>query len=222
MCVSLAARARFKAENQEKIRRYLADMGIQTSLLTAAESIPHESIRALNRDEMVRFNIDTRKVVESSWIYDERLTDSSGIFKSIDMTEANGAGYRKTMLRVSCIGEDKFMVGYAREVGPKDDIFPPLKFVAAHEEFKLIPPAETMTSSDAKKRYDVRRALVPVRVFQSAAAEDWMELADDMGDGKPGVTRLSTLGVASALTSLTLRCHQEAGGGPALVPRQTP
>src|SRR4029079_17449046 len=44
--VSAQMRARFRAENQQLIRRYLVEMGIQPGLLDAAEKIPHESIRA--------------------------------------------------------------------------------------------------------------------------------------------------------------------------------
>ena len=216
--------ARFKAQNQQLIRRYLIDMGIKPGLLDAADKIPHESIRALSREEMVRFNIDTRSIVESGWIYDERISDSGIIFKSIDVTEAGGAEYRKTMLRVSCLGSDQLMVGYAREVGPQENSLIPLKFVAAKQEFKLVPPAEPVSGGNASKRYDIRRAPVPMRAFESAAAEDRIELAFDQGEGRPGVTRLSTLGLASALSSLTRRCGQGApvSGGAALVPRQVP
>jgi hypothetical protein len=203
--VSAQTRARFKAENLQSIRRYLSEMGIRPSLLDAAENIPHESVRALTREEMVRFNIDTRSVVESGWIYDDRATES-GIFKSIDITEAGGAEYRKTMLRVSCLGAKEFLVGYAREIGPKENSFVPLKFIAAHEEFKLAPPTESVTGSSATKRYDVRRIQVPVRAIETAAAEDRIELAPDAVDGKPGVTTLSTIGLASALSSLTRHC----------------
>ncbi len=163
--IPAALRAQFKAQNQQLIRRYLVDMGIQPGLLDAADKIPHESIRALSREEMVRFNIDTRSVVESGWIYDERISDSGIIFKSIDMTEAGGAEYRKTMLRVSCLGTDQFMVGYAREVGPKENSFVPLTFIAAKQEFKLAPPAEPVSGSNVSKRYDIRRAPVPMRAF---------------------------------------------------------
>jgi hypothetical protein len=217
-------RARFKAQNQQLIRRYLVDMGIHPGLLDAADKIPHDSIRALSREEMVRFKIDTRSVVESGWIYDERTSDSGIIFKSIDMTEAGGAEYRKTMLRVSCLGTDQLMVGYAREVGPRENAFVPLKFVAAKQEFKLAPPAEPVSGNTVSKRYDIRRAPVPMRAFESAAAEDRIELAPDQGEGKPGVTRLSTIGLASALSSLTRRCSQgsPASGGAGLVPRQMP
>jgi hypothetical protein len=214
--------AKFRAENKQMIRRYLIDMGIQPALLDVAEKIPHESIRALSRDEMVRFNIDTRRLVESGWIFEERSTDRGGIFKTIDMTETGGAEYRKTLLRLSCSGTDHFQLGYAREVGPKENSFFPLKIVAAKEEFKLAPPEESVIGNDSKKYYDVRRARVPVRAFESAIAEDLIELAPDAGEDNPPVTRLSTFGLASALSSLSRRCGQAASGGAALVPRQRP
>ena len=136
-------------------------MGIKPSLLDTAEKIPPKSIRALSREEMVRFNIDTRSVVESGWIYDDRISQN-GIFKSIDVTEAGGAEYRKTTLRVSCLGGDQVMLGYAREVGPMENSFVPLKFVAAKEEFKLAPRPEPVAGANDTKRYDVRRAPVPI------------------------------------------------------------
>ena len=85
------------------------------------------------------------------------------------------------MLRVSCLGSDQLMVGYAREVGPKENSFVPLKFVAAKQEFKLAPPAEPVSGNTVSKRYDIRRAPVPMRAFESAAAEDRIELAPDQG-----------------------------------------
>jgi hypothetical protein len=224
--VSADMRANFRNENRLQIRRYLADMGIQPALLDAAEKIPHESIRALSREEMVRFGIDTRSVVESGWIYDDRITDRGGIFKSIDETEAGGVGYRKTLLRLSCLSKEEFLVGYAREVGPKENSFMPLKIVAAKEEFTLTPPHEAFTGNNSKKRYDVRRVWMPVRVFASAAAEDGIELASDTVEGKPGITKLSTIGLASALSSLSRRCSHPSDipppGGAALAPRHLP
>lgn len=221
--ITAQLRARFRAENQKLIRRYLIEMGIKPSLLDAAEKIPPESIRALSREEMVRFNIDTRSVVESGWIYDDRISQN-GIFKSIDVTETGQAEYRKTTLRVSCLGSDQVMVGYAREVGPKENGFVAVKFVAAKEEFKLAPLPEPVSLADAARRYDVRRAPVPMRAFESGAAEDRIELASEIGEGRPGVTRLSTVGLASALSSLARHCSQGASvsGGNALVPRQRP
>jgi hypothetical protein len=220
--VSAKVRAKFKAKNREMIRRYLTDMGIPPSLLDTAEKIPHETIRALNREEMVRFNIDTRRVVESAWLFDERISERGGIFKSIDITEAGGAEYRKTMLRLSCLDGEQFLVGYARELGPSEKSSIPLKFVAAQEEFKLTPAKEPVAGSDNKKHYDVRRARVPTEVLLTAAAGDHLELAPEVGDTKPGVTRLSTVGLASALSSLRRRCGQEASGGAGLVRRQIP
>lgn len=220
--VPAQVRAKFKAENRQMIRRYLVDMGIQPALLDAAEKIPHESIRALSREEMVRFNIDTRGLVESGWILDERGSERGGIFKTIDATETGGAEYRKTLVRLSCSGTDHFQVGYAREVGPKEHSFLPLKIVTAKEAFNLAPPEESVIGNDTNKYYDVRRARVPMRAFESAIAEDRIELAPDAGEGKPAVTRLSTIGLASALSSLSRRCGQEASGGAALVRRHRP
>lgn len=224
MKVPAEMRANFKDEHRQQIRRYLADMGIKPALLDVAEKIPHESIKALTRGEMVRFGIDTRNLVESGWIYDDRIADRGGIFKSFE-TESGGAEYRRTLLRLSCLGKGQFLLGYAREVGPKENSFLPVKIVAAKEEFKLTPPQEPVASSGSKKFYDIRRIRVSMQAFESAATEGRIEVAADATEGKPGV-KLSTVGLASALSSLTRRCGQSvevpALGGAALVPHQSP
>jgi len=216
-------RARFKAENQQRIRRYLVAMGIPSTLLDAAEKIPHESVHALSREEMVQFNIDTRHVVESGWIYDERISgsgsNSSNIFKSIDMAETGSAAYRKTILRLSCRAGE-FLLGYIREIGPQETSFASMRLVAASKEFELPPPAGSVASDDAKHHYDVRFVRVPVNAFEVAATADRIEIAP--GEGKPAIARLSTAGLASALSSLSRHCDQESPGGAALVPRQSP
>jgi hypothetical protein len=49
----------------ERISRYLRDMRIDVGLLAAAREIPPEKPRYLSRDEIAKFGIDRREVVES-------------------------------------------------------------------------------------------------------------------------------------------------------------
>jgi hypothetical protein len=207
------------------IRRYLGEMGVMPSLLDMAEGVPHESIRALSREEMRRFNIDLRSVVESDWIYDDRLVDRGVILKSIDASDAGGAAFRKTVLRVSCAAPGELLVGYAHELGSRDSALLPLKFVAAEEEFNLAPAAQPVSAADAGRHYDIRRTPVPLRAFETAAALDRLALAPaPEGNRAGGVRRLSTLGLAPALSALARHCGQGAAsaGGTGLVPRQRP
>jgi len=49
----------FHKKSNREIARYLVDMGLKPALLEAAEKIPHEDIKVLTRDEIIRYGIDT-------------------------------------------------------------------------------------------------------------------------------------------------------------------
>lgn len=212
--ISAQTRARFAAENQQAIRRYLVEMAIPTGLLDAAEKIPNSSIYFLSRDEMVRFKIDTRNAVEGSWAYEERQNDAF-VIKSVE--EMGTSPFRRAVLRLSC-SSGEFLFGFAREIGPHEDAFVPMRLVAASQAFELPPLGR---SGEGSNRYDIRGVVVPVNILETAAAEDSIEIEPGAENGKRSV-RFSTLGLGSALSALSRHCDQVSSGGEALVPRQSP
>ena len=213
--------ARLKATsrqvNQQAIKRYLSEMAIPPALLDAAEKIPHESIHVLSREEIVQFKIDTRQTVEGGWLYDEGAKDGA-VIKLAD--ETGGLLFRRTIVRLSCTG-GKFVFGLARQIGAQEESSMPMQLVAASQTFNL-PPLTGSFSNDNAKRFDVRGVVVPVRVMELAAAEDSIEIKPEPTEGKSAVVRFSTIGLASALSSLTKRCYPETAGGSELAPRQRP
>jgi hypothetical protein len=56
-----------------RLRNYLRAMGIDDALFSASLATPFESVRLLQRDEIVRFGIDRREFGETAW----RLTDDA-------------------------------------------------------------------------------------------------------------------------------------------------
>jgi len=214
--ISAQTRARFKAENQHAIRRYLVDMAIPPGLLDAAEKVPHESIHLLSREEIVRFKIDTRNAVESSWTFEERQRDGV-VVKSIE--EMGTSPFRRAVLRLSC-SSGKFVFDFVREIGPQEDALVPMRLLAASQAFEL-PPSVRSGASEGDKRYDMRGVVVPADILEVAAAEDSIEIEPQAEGGKRAV-RFSTLGLGSALIALTRHCDQGSSGGAALVPRQRP
>lgn len=213
--ISAETRARFRADNQQAIRRYLVEMAIPPGLLDAAEKVPHETIHVLSREEIVRYKIDTRNAVESSWIYLERPS-SSIVVKSFE--ETGFPSFRKWFVRLSCTGVN-VVFGLMREVGPLEDALIPMRLIAASQSFDLPPPVR---GGEEDMRYDMRGVVVPARILEIAAAEESIEIEPQPGDGKPTSVRFSTLGLSSALSSLTQHCDQASAGGTALVPRQIP
>jgi hypothetical protein len=57
-----------KKAGHARLLEYLHDMGIDKELLTAASAIPYESVRFLERDELVRFGIDRREFGEMAFV----------------------------------------------------------------------------------------------------------------------------------------------------------
>src|SRR5258707_7068341 len=55
-----------------RIVEFLREMGINKALFDTSNSVPHESTRFLQRDELVRFGIDTREFGETDWRFVEK------------------------------------------------------------------------------------------------------------------------------------------------------
>jgi len=63
----VASLAEIKKAGHARLLEYLHDMVIDKELLTAASAIPYESVRFLERDELVHFGIDRREFGEMAW-----------------------------------------------------------------------------------------------------------------------------------------------------------
>jgi hypothetical protein len=55
-----------------RIRYFLRDVGAEESLLAAAAAVPANSLKLLQRDEIVRFGIDRREFGESVWEFTDK------------------------------------------------------------------------------------------------------------------------------------------------------
>jgi hypothetical protein len=59
-----------------RLRNYLHDVGADESLLEAAMTVPSNSLKPLQRDEIVRLGIDRREFDETSWQFVDKPTPS--------------------------------------------------------------------------------------------------------------------------------------------------
>jgi hypothetical protein len=82
-------------------------MGVDRALLTEANAIPHQSVRFLRRDEIVRFGMDRREFGETSWHFTDNPHPT--ISKAWFIRSGNnGFPYRTAFLRMDC-GSGKLM-----------------------------------------------------------------------------------------------------------------
>jgi hypothetical protein len=194
----------FHKESNRKIARYLVDMGIKPALLDAAEKIPHEDIKALTRDEIARFGIDTRSLVESAWFFDEKIFGRASVVKSVSESAPGGAAYRTTTFGLFCLTSGQIMVSYFRNVDEGQNLGP-LKVSTGGKDFSLTPAKNPIVGGDVKTLRDFRHQWVPVGFFQSAVADDHMTIAEE-GQSKNPPTKISTLGLSAALGTLEKQC----------------
>jgi hypothetical protein len=97
-----------------RIVEYLHDMGVPKALFDASNAVPHESPRFLQRDELVRFGLDTRTFGESAWRFTDKpsLAVAKGFFVR---TGDSGLAYPEALLRLSCNAGKGMRLTFARE-----------------------------------------------------------------------------------------------------------
>jgi hypothetical protein len=97
-----------------RIVQFLQDMGIPQALFDASDAVPHESTRFLQRDELVRFGLDTREFGETDWLFAERPTVAivKGFF--VRTGDADLA-YPEGLLRLNCGPGKAVRLTFARE-----------------------------------------------------------------------------------------------------------
>jgi hypothetical protein len=89
-----------KSEANAHIVEFLRDMGISNALFDTANVVPFTSRRFLERDELVRFGIDTRSFGETNWRFIEKPIAMQKEFFA--RTGKEESAYPNALLRVSC------------------------------------------------------------------------------------------------------------------------
>jgi hypothetical protein len=97
-----------------RIVEFLHDMGINKALFDTSNSVPHESTRFLQRDELVRFGIDTREFGETDWRFVEKpsVAIAKGFFARSGETDLV---HPEALLRLDCGAGKALRLTFARE-----------------------------------------------------------------------------------------------------------
>ena len=97
--------------------QYVVTMGVDRGLLDLIKTVKFEQMHALKRDELVRFGIDKREFVETSWRFADR-----GRVSYIDkvVQERDGKepkGFRTLRWRLGCVDAPGMRLDYFRSNG---------------------------------------------------------------------------------------------------------
>ena len=94
------------------LSHYIVKMGAEPGLLTLASSIKYESMHVLTRDEIVRFGIDRREFVETSWTFEH--VGRSMVHKTVIQKNDGDKSFRLKQWRLLCFNADQFELGFQR------------------------------------------------------------------------------------------------------------
>jgi len=109
-----AVLAAAKRAANSRIVEFLRDMGINKALFDTSNSVPHESTRFLQRDELVRFGIDTREFAETDWRFVEKPNVAIAKSFFVRSGEADPA-HPEALLTLNCGSGKAMRLIFARE-----------------------------------------------------------------------------------------------------------
>jgi hypothetical protein len=186
---------------------YVARMGAQAGLLDLAKTVKFESMHVLTREEIVRFGIDRRELVETPWTFENN--SRSMVRKFVVQKNDRENSYRLSQWRLICFNTDAFELDFQRPAiasanfasvsitngGPK-----PLYFVS--------PPARLA----GFEVWGLRMTRASIQSLADLPQFDFAETsfaADARRLAQPA--KFSTEGLAAALASLTATCPPPKG-----------
>jgi hypothetical protein len=150
-----------------RVRSYLRAMGIDDLLFSAAVATPFESIKLVQRDDIVRFGIDRREFGEAVWRYsDEPVAQIRKLF--FVRTGDDQPHYVDGMIQVACNAAGGMVLILARQ-----------QFGSDTDSSGAGSPAATMTVNG--KQVDLN----PVKSTSFHVRSGWMAIntLDTVGDG---------------------------------------
>ena len=112
--VIAAANKRGRERADRVVSVYLAKMGIDAGLLALTRTVKFEDIHVLTREEIVRFGLDRRETVETSWRFESNALNT---VRKIAVAKGPGeTSFRLMQWRVTCSNTDRFTLDFQRPV----------------------------------------------------------------------------------------------------------
>jgi len=199
------------------IAAYLAKMGIDTGLLRVADSVKFEDIHILTREEIARFGLDRRELVETPWRFE---SNGRNMMHKLAAVRAPGdKTFRLLQWRVACFDTNRLALDFQRPASASANYSTvTIASSAAMPVYFSYPPAK----APGIEQWGLR---MPRPALQSLLDRPQIELTETSlaadGSRAPQITKLSNEGWAGALESLLATCppakvpaaSQTAGAG---------
>lgn len=197
-----AAKSFAESMTYDRLRQYVATMGVDHALIDLAKRTPHERVHWLADGEMTRFGVVLREQFETRWLPYVRQDGSYFIVKSVTRpSPANRSEYRTTNIRINCFQSSRMYVAVRRELAASEPVGDSTVRLTSGEDAILV----SNQGNRASDMVDVRVATVPAAMLARAAASDSILLREER-EATSREIRLSTKGLADALKAIPDRC----------------
>jgi hypothetical protein len=213
-----ASLAEVKRVAHARLSEYVRDMGIDKALLPASSAIPYESVRFLERDELVRFGIDRRDFGETKWHFADKPWVAMSKRFFVRTSSGDQTHYRNGFVSLDCGVRQEIRLAFAQQRDPSEQ--------------KSTDPVIDVNGQRIVLRYQI-----PSRAFDVRSASLSAEMFDFVGHGpsikvsgidpsrndeSAGSIRLNMDGFSDASVKLRNSCDRSARNAVAVTPGQGP
>jgi hypothetical protein len=194
----------------ERINRvlsgYFAKMGADSRLLVLARTIKFEDMHILTREEIARFGIDRRELVETPWTFESNgrsMIRKFAVQKGAIQKNGGENSYRMTQWRLVCFSADQFELDFQRPTALSSTFDTVSISSDGPQQYFAFPPAKSPGFEVWGLRMDREsvQSLADVPEFEFTETS----LASD-GHRLPQLAKFSTEGLTSALVRLVATC----------------
>jgi hypothetical protein len=210
----IIAAAKEKAD--QRIDDYLHEMGIDPALFAAANAVPHQSLRFLQRDELVRFGLDTRAFGETGWHYVEKPRPAilKIYFERTGGLQPAGSGellYRNAFLRMNCRDAKSMSLTIGVQMAANEMGFRARRFAIAVNGARIeyARTAQTLISS-GPNRYNLRTTSVAVDLMTKVDDGGSIEILASIPKSAPSALTLTMDGFSHSYRKLRKACDAAA------------
>lgn len=184
------------------LQSYIVKMGADTGLLGLARTVKFEDMHILTREEIARFGIDRRQLVETPWVFEN--SGRSIVLKTAMAREEGDEAYRIAQWWLLCSNAEQFELHFRRPATTSS--FLPTFSISNRGSVSLY-----FTSSPLKnagfESWGLRTTGAVARALASERQFDFAETSQ-APDGRPRrlTATFSNEGLAGALDRLVATC----------------
>ena len=196
------ANARGRERADRMLKEYIARMGVDLGLLALARTVKFEDTRVLTREEIDRFGIDRRDVVETPWTFEN--VGRSVVHKTALQKLASDGSFRSSQWRLFCINVEQFELGLQRQTAAQT--FLPVVSMS-HGGAKPFYFASTRTAPSGFNYWATRMTKASVQSLSEQGQFDLTETAQGP-DGRrlARSAKFSSEGLGGAVNALLATC----------------